>query len=80
MYSSSRDAFIQKGLAGNAGTCSSPTFKTYKVWNGCNIVGFWWSLNSPPEAETSFEFAGIDILEIDVGAGKVKADYSEFSY
>ncbi len=80
MYASSRDDFVQKGLESNAATCDSPSFKTHKIWNGCDIVAFWWSLNGGPEAESPFEWVGIDILGVDVATGKVKADYSEFSY
>lgn len=75
MYASSREEFITKQLASNEITCADPPFKTYKVWNGCDIVAFWWSL----EALAGYEFVGIDVLEIDVHSGKIKADYSEFS-
>lgn len=80
MYASSRDDFVHKGLVGNAATCNGPSFKTYKFWNGCDIVGFWWSLNSPAGAKAPFQLVGIDILEVNVASGKVKADYSEFLY
>jgi hypothetical protein len=80
VFASSRADFIQKQTALKPDTCSLPPFHTFKVFNGCDIVGFWWSLRSSPGTEPPFAFAGLDILVVDVASGRVKADYSEFSY
>jgi hypothetical protein len=78
LYASSRADFIQKQLAIKSETCSLPPFHTFKVFNGCDIVGFWWSLRSGPGTDPPFALTGLDIMVVDVASGKIKADYSEY--